>query len=193
MVPLATSPGSELYKEGNGPGHCIHTQTVLQFELMPIPVSLADTNGELRSGNKSVLADLLTDGMEIACPNMIALNGSSCLVIDGQALVLALGRPAGLVTFQELGDAFVNIVLKLGRPFERIDVTFDHYREHSIKGGTRKCRAKNTRPIRKLVSDGSLPLPNSWPDFLALDENKEDLANFLAQHLLQAPGSIRRV
>jgi len=64
---------------------------------MPVPVALADMNGSLRTGQKSVLADLITSG--INCPREIELQGSSGLLIDGLALVSAIGRPSDAQTF----------------------------------------------------------------------------------------------
>ena len=35
-----------------------------------------------------------------------------------------------------------------------------------------------------------MPLPSNWSNFIALSENKEDLACFLSEHLImQAPNS----
>ena len=52
-------------------------------------------NGTLRTGN--ILADKLTEG--IVCRETIAVDvSSSCLIIDGQALMVALGKPEKAVT-----------------------------------------------------------------------------------------------
>ena len=40
-------------------------------------------------------------------------------------------------------------------------------------------------PIRKVVKDGSVPLPINWHNFVALAANKVDLARFLSQQLMQ--------
>ena len=64
---------------------------------MSVPISLADTNGKLRTGQKAALADVLTRGIE--CPSAIDLKGSACLLIDGMALVAAVGKPADAQTF----------------------------------------------------------------------------------------------
>ena len=55
----------------------------LQYELMPVPVALAEMNGSLRTGQKSIFADILTSG--INCLSEIHLRGSSCLLKDGLA------------------------------------------------------------------------------------------------------------
>lgn len=159
----------------------------MKHELLPVPISLAEMNGSLRTGNKSVLADKLTE--DIVCPEAIEVhNLSSCLIIDGQALVVALGKPEKAVTFGDLADTYVRAVLKAGSNYQRIDVVFDRYREETIKGATRTRRTKAARPIRRLVENRDVPLPKNWTNFLSLPDNKVDLAHFLSWELcLQAP------
>ena len=108
---------------------------VLQHELMTVPVALACTNSSPRVGNKAVLTDVLTK--YVACLPEMTLDGTSCLVIDGQTLVVALGKPSGVTNVGEFGDAFVKLVTHAGSSFNRIDFTFDRYRETSIKAATR--------------------------------------------------------
>ena len=56
---------------------------IMKYELMPVPLSIAEMNEALRTGNKSLLADVLT--ADICCPvaidNLVPV--SSCLFIDG--------------------------------------------------------------------------------------------------------------
>ncbi|MGH0123575.1 UNVERIFIED_CONTAM: hypothetical protein FKN15_037020 [Acipenser sinensis] len=60
----------------------------------------------------------------------------------------------------------------------------DRYQEKSIKARTRKKRSKRSRPIRHVIENRDVPLPKKWTNFLALPENKADLAHFLsAQHI----------
>lgn len=66
----------------------------------------------------------------------------------------------------------------------RVDVVFDRYLALSIKSGTREKRAGKTKPIRKVVNRGDLGLPKVWKNFLSLNENKEDMANFLSDQLV---------
>jgi hypothetical protein len=99
---------------------------------------------------------------------------------------MALGRPSGKKTFGEYADRFVAHILKAGREFDRIDVTFDQYRDTSIKAGTRDRRTKKSRPIRRLIEHKDVPLPNKWTDFLALPDNKRDLSIFLSNALIEA-------
>ena len=63
--------------------------------------------GSLHSTNKSVLVNILTE----QAPAKVTLDDSSCLLIDGQALVMALGKPPGIITFGEYANMFAGAVL----------------------------------------------------------------------------------
>ncbi len=89
-------------------------------------------NGTLRTGNKSELANVVTEYID--CPETIQLHAtSSFLIIDGQAL----GKLDAAVAFGDLADTYVKTVLKAGSGYHRIDVVFDRYRDETIKGTTR--------------------------------------------------------
>lgn len=167
-------------------GRRVDLSSVLMHELLPVPLSLAEMNGTLRSGNKSVLADIITQG--INCTESIELRETSCIIIDGQALVVTVGKPDSAATFGDLADVYTGAVLKLGAGYQRIDVVFDRYRDETIKGATRTRRSKSARPIRRPIESRDVPLPINWNNFISLAENKADLANFLSEHLSsQAP------
>ena len=103
---------------------------ILSHELMAVPLAIFDASSQLRTGNKSVLMELLSSGTER--PRVTPIAGRSTLVVDGQALVMALGRPSDCNTFDDLGDKFVKAVLASGKDFYRIDATFDRYREGNV-------------------------------------------------------------
>lgn len=86
---------------------------------MAVPLSISDSNSQLRTGNKSVMMKLLSSGKER--PSVTPIAGRSMLVVDGQALVMALVRPSDCNTFDDLGDKFVKAVLASGKDFDRID------------------------------------------------------------------------
>jgi len=93
-------------------GRKVDLPSVLKYDLMPVPVALAEMNGALRTGQKSVVADFITSG--INCPSEIELQGSSGLLIDGLALVSAIGRPSGAQTFGAFADSCQTAVLQAG-------------------------------------------------------------------------------
>ena len=69
---------------------------VLKHEFLPVPLSFNELNGTLHTGNNPVLVDVITEG--ISCPEYTELHEtSSCLVIDGQALVVVPVKPDSAV------------------------------------------------------------------------------------------------
>ena len=62
---------------------------------------------------------------------------------------------------------------------------FDRYRTVSIKAGTRTKRTKRQQPVRHKIESRDVPLQANWTNFLALAENKADLANFLSEELMR--------
>jgi len=134
---------------------------ILSHELTVVPLAIFDVSGQLCTGHKSVMMEVLSSGTER--PRVTPIAGRSTLVVDGQALVMVLGRPSECNTFNDLRDKFVKAVLASGKDFHRIDVTFDRYREMSIKCTTRKKRSRGHPPIRRIVEHGSVLLPKSCP------------------------------
>ncbi|KAG1656012.1 hypothetical protein GQR58_024202 [Nymphon striatum] len=163
-------------------GRKVDLDMVLQHELLNVSISLTQTNRALRTGNKAILVDVMTK--DIVCPPQVVLDGSSCLVVDGQAAVVALGKPENVDNFGQFGDAFVKHISDAGQHFNRVDVTFDRYHDSSIKEGTRDKRSKTTRPIGRIIESRDVPVPHKWKNLLALPANKEDLAAFLSNELI---------
>ena len=163
-------------------GRPVNLDNILKHELLPVPVALSSLNGTLNTGNKSILADILS--CSISTPPQVTVTGSASLVIDGQALINAIGIPSGAKTFFEYSTVFLQYVLSIGSSFHRADIVFDRYFSNSIKSTTRKRRRQGHRPIRRIIEDGSVPLPNNWGNFLSLEENKENLQEFVSEQLI---------
>ena len=68
-------------------GREVNLENILQHELMTVRLSLATTSGSLHSTNKSVLANILTQQVQTLLN--VTFDEPSCLLIDGQALVMA--------------------------------------------------------------------------------------------------------
>ena len=63
---------------------------------------------------------------------------------------------------------------------------FDRYNgDESIKAGTRLKRVGKKKSIRKTIDGPDVPLPQVWSSFIALEDNKADLARFLFKTVLQ--------
>lgn len=147
-------------------GRTVNLDNVMMHKLFVVPLSLAEVHGQLCSGSKAIFAKVLT--ADIPCPSDLKATDLQCepvLVIDGQALIISIGKPQAK-TFGDLADTSVESVLQSGSQFQQLDVLFDHYHEHSIKGGTRKWRGKGSVAIRRPVTNRDLPLPAKWENFI---------------------------
>ena len=94
-------------------GRPVNLHEILCHELLPVPISLALMNGQLRSGSKANLSQLLAS--KASCPPSLTqqkLEIYTTLIIDGQAMVVAIGKPQGASTFHDLYDVFRNSDLK---------------------------------------------------------------------------------
>ena len=169
-------------------GRSIEMQTILQHELSLVPLSLAKSNEQMNSTSKSALLQILSKDIGIDVPYEICNveNGSTstCVLIDGHALIQKLGKPSNCRTFGDYAEVFSQAVLKYFRhSVKRVDIIFDRYLVESIKSSTRGKRLGKKRPIRKIINHRDVPLPQTWAQFIALDENKADLAQFLSENL----------
>ena len=79
---------------------------------MPVPLSLAPTGGILHSADKSMLVDVLTK--DLVSPPSVVLHGTTALVMDEQALVMAIGKPPDVTTYGDYADNFVKSVMHMG-------------------------------------------------------------------------------
>ena len=104
---------------------------------VPLAISYASSvSSQRRTGNKSVMMEFLSGGT--ARPRVTPIVGKSTLIVDGQALVMALGRLSDCDTFEDFGEKIVKAVLASEKDFDRIGWTFGRYKETSIKCATGK-------------------------------------------------------
>ena len=144
--------------------------TFFKHENQAYPPSLSE-QGELRHGNKSEIVTCL----ESLVPTEDSQPTATTIVLDGAAIVNML-KPGVSKNFDEYaGQVFmpyINAQLRIAR---RVDIVWDQYVPHSLKGMTRKKRGKGTR--RRVA--GQVPIPGNWQEFLRVDENKTELFIFL--------------
>lgn len=88
-------------------------------------------NGSLRTGQKSVLADIITKTLER--PSKIELQGSSCSLIEDLALTVATGRLLGAQTFGDFAKSSQEAKLKAGSYYQQTHADSNHCEVDSIK------------------------------------------------------------
>ena len=132
-------------------GREVNLGSIIQHELMTVPLSLATTSGSLHSTNKAELGNILT--LQVQTIATVIHDEPSRLLIDGQALVMALGKPPDIRTFGDYANIFASTVFKMGANYQRIDVIFVRYQDESIKAGPRtKCKQRH-RPVRRKIGN----------------------------------------
>jgi hypothetical protein len=171
-------------------GRKIEMQQVLMHELSIVPLSLAKTSGELNSTSKSDILTTLTKESEVEPTTEVpppSEHDTSTVLIDGHALIQRLGKPCNCKTFDDYAAVFLKVVVGyVKETVKRIDVVFDTYIKQSIKASTRNKRSgKKKKPIRRIIDRGDVPLPQVWAQFITLNDNKADLAQFLSQYMMQ--------
>ena len=156
---------------------------ILSHELGPVPLSLASPNLKLNKCNKSDLADIISEGLDVV-KEIPILDKKTCVIIDGPSLIQCIGKPNSSQTFGDLADIFTASVMKnFSTSSTRVDILFDRYEDLSIKTATREQRAGTIRPIRRVIHNREVKLPYNWKQFISLSSNKENLASFLCQEL----------
>ena len=101
------------------------------------------------------------------------------MLLDGAAIVNML-KPGPSRTFQEYSQGvFLPYVEGQLRSVQRVDVVWDKYNADSLKATARSKRGKGIR--RRVKSDTKIP--GNWAAFLRVDENKQELFDFLADQL----------
>ena len=101
---------------------------------MPAPPALAEMNSSLQSGQKYLLTVSLTGNTP--CPDVLQptdIGDKGTLIVDGQALVIAVGKLPKVKTFGDLADPFVTSVLQAEAMFNRVDIIFDRYYNMSTR------------------------------------------------------------
>ena len=75
---------------------------LLKYELSPVPLALATTDGNLRSTNKAQLTHIIEKGNTNSGLPMCYLHVQVCTILDGMALVHVIGKPAECKHFGDL-------------------------------------------------------------------------------------------
>ena len=149
--------------------------TFFSHENQPAPPSLSQ-GGELRQGTKSNLLTCLETHQSLRDDHPTV----EAKMFDGGALVHML-RPITTKTFHQYAEhIFVPYIIAELQGTNRVDLIWDAYLPNSLKDVTRRRRGTG---MRRRVSPNTA-IPRNWKDFLCVDENKEELSNFLSTELM---------
>ena len=107
-------------------GRTVYLAEKLWHELFPVPLSLADTAGELHHTQKAAFRKLHVLEKGVTVETLPASEEKICTTLDDQALVQAIGKPKSARTFGDLAQIFSSTCLSyLKKLCTRVDVVFD--------------------------------------------------------------------
>ena len=149
----------------------ISLKDVLSFELSPVPYSLANTDGSLRKGTKSVLCSLLEKDVNVV-QQLTALPNPTVVIIDGMAII-QMSKSAGTSTFGDLSEKYYNIFTAplFSNNCVQVHVDFDQYWENSIKEGERERRGASVG-LEVRIGGPTTPVPRQWGKYISNPKNK---------------------
>ena len=146
-------------------------------------------DGSMLITDKSALSHILGD--QDAVTLLPDSDEKCCTILDGMAIVQAIGKSAETETFGDYANYISKSVLaNFSDTCTPVDVIFDCYKSESIKKATRQRRSRDIRSIRRIISGLDVKLPTSWKSFIALEENKVNLIRFLAKVLLDKAATL---
>ena len=93
-------------------------------------------------------------------PLSLSDTSKTCVIIDGQALVQVIRKPANAKCFGDLAHVFTTSAFShLNGTCSRVDVVFDRHEKQNFKDATHLHRTCRNRPIRRKVENKDAPLP----------------------------------
>jgi len=135
------------------------------------PPSLSD-HGSIYFTKKS---DLLACMPEADDDSMETPRAFDCKIVDGAVIIHALPRMSAK-TFEEYSTkVFVPYILQQLETSARLDIVWDTYIPDSLKVATRQRRGTGNR----IKVGHQTKLPSKWEEFLKVDENKQELFDYL--------------
>ena len=75
-------------------GRAVEMDSIMKHELSTVPLSIATVGGDMHSTSKAELIDILRGQINIPS-ELPETDMKTCVLIDGHALIKALGKPNG--------------------------------------------------------------------------------------------------
>lgn len=145
-----------------------------KHENQGCPPSLSDQGNLRLPKKKSELTECL---QTLTVPQSQMPKDVQVIIIDGAAVVNMV-KPGNERTFSGYAaGSFIPYIRAQLCHVNRLDIVWDEYLENSLKATTRcKCGSG----VRQCIAADN-KLPGNWKEFLRVDQNKQDLFNYLAE------------
>ena len=128
-------------------------EEVLKYELSPVPLSLFDSNGEMRHSTSKAK---LKNRLQIETSQRLQ-SKADVVIIDGCGNLWSISWPKN-ATLRDLAyQLYQHVTFLLATEDMDVFLVFDRYFKYSIEGTTRKKRAGNLANNDVLTLDAPLP------------------------------------
>ena len=165
-------------------------ERVLSFENAPVPLSIINDDGSMTTCVKSDFMHKLEGMYE---DKVTSIGSTDCIIFDAMAVIQMLPVPSKTVreTFVDMVEQFCDYILRNSRIYtsvSQIHIVFDRYEENSLKSLTRQKRGDSTKG-HKIHIQADMTVPKEWKKFLSRGENKENLAAYYTNFIIETVGS----
>ena len=120
----------------------INFETILQYFLCPVPLSLAHPHGTRRKTTKSALMKVVKKYKTKTEEDKSPPKQNALFLVDLTALIRTVSPVS--VTYAELVKTLVS---HLPKGYRRVDIIADTYRENSLKNNERDSRGVSNKVI----------------------------------------------
>ena len=157
-------------------------ERVMSFENAPFSLSMFSDDGSMISCTKSDFMCKLESLLE---NKIVSIKSADCIIFDAMATIQMLPLPTQTlkISFSDMAKQFLQCILQCSRAIQsvtQIHIVFDRYKENSLKLQTRQKRGDT----------GASPIPKEWKKFLARGENKENLAAYYTDYVIENVGEV---
>jgi len=170
-------------------------ESIGQHEFTSLPRALFTVSGELlpctdKSKLMAVLEDLPNKisvdlQPEDVTNDIVPLTPRKATVIDGMAIVQAMGKPPWVKTCAQWADHFIATLDSKCREYDELHLVFDRYDlPTSLKEATRERRQGRKPATAYLVTDNTQIGKVSAKQFLSSTATKDELTVYLAKKAL---------
>jgi hypothetical protein len=121
-----------------------------------------------------------------------SIDAPDCMIYDGHAIIQMLPVPPteNKVKFLDMAASYYRHIMTSSCPqgsVRQIHIVFDRYLEDSLKGQTRQKRGDVSGSHRVHIQSETA-VPTDWKRFLMMRDNKESLAKFYTEYLIENVG-----
>lgn len=168
----------------------VSLKRTMSFENAPVPLSMFKEDGTMMSCVKSQFMHKLEETVPGA--KITAIESCDVVIFDPHAIIQMLGNKIvqqGETCYKTTAIKFIEYIISrcnsIGNDITEIHIIFDKYYEESIKSGTRSKRG-SVKTAHSYIIKGDIQIPLNWTKFLAIAENKAELARYYTEYLMES-------